>query len=280
MASDGGVWASEHKASFFSAKTPDVARDEVDDLIKSHLNMKDEEEEDEEEDEDSVITETEEEMKERVRKEELLKRGYSDYMEFEEEQKQHKSLAQIALDSAADARAASELKSRAHSLFNFTHPSQRDITSKLPPLYKPAFPRPTSVTVGDPNPSASYYITTETYDGDSSPSSKLQNTPFTVYTVRDAIKHRVVHPFLPVAKGPCALPGGGRPLHRAAVVGDKGRPLQDGVEGERKGGGLHGYDRGGEGNQDGEAGGQDARRALASLLGLEAGDGLRQGDGA
>ena len=116
-----------------------------------------------------------------------------------------------ALDSAADARAVSELKSRAHSLFNFTHPSQRDITSKLPPLYKPAFPRPTSVTVGDPNPSASYYITTETYDGDSSPSSKLQNTPFTVYTVRDAIKHRVCILFCLSPRGPAHCPAGAAP---------------------------------------------------------------------
>ena len=89
MASDGGVWASDHKASFFSANTPDVAKDEVDDLIASHLQMKDGVSDDESED-DSVATETKEEMEERVRKEDLLKRGYNDYMEFEEEQKQHK----------------------------------------------------------------------------------------------------------------------------------------------------------------------------------------------
>ena len=116
-----GVWATEHKASFFSDKVPDVAKDEVDDMIKEvreqpcsvsicmegnvqitdkfntlmranatiqHLAMKDDTSSDSED--DSVATETLEEKKERERKEDLLRRGYSDYMEFEKEQKQHK----------------------------------------------------------------------------------------------------------------------------------------------------------------------------------------------
>ena len=122
-----------------------------------------------------------------------------------------RSLAQIALDSSADKRAQNELKNRAHSLFNFSHPDQRIVTENLPPLYKPAFPLPTSVTLGDPNPSASYYISTETYDGDGSGNGRFRDTPFTVYTIRDTVKHRVCQLLCLAPRGPSYCPANSAP---------------------------------------------------------------------
>ncbi|GMH87741.1 hypothetical protein TrST_g3109 [Triparma strigata] len=203
-----GVWASDHKASFFSKDTPDVARDEVDDLIQAHLDLKDEPTDDEEESLGSVETETEEEAKERERKETLLKKGYQDYEEFGNEQSKHKSLAEIILDKAQDKLARDHLKDRATALFNFSHPSQRIITENLPKLYKPIYSKPLKVELGDPNAAGSYYISTESYVGDNIPLSKFEKSEFTIYTIRDTTKHRVWSVFCLSPRGPNYCPKG------------------------------------------------------------------------
>ncbi|GMH54689.1 hypothetical protein TL16_g01725 [Triparma laevis f. inornata] len=185
-----GVWATEHKVSFFSKNTPEVARDEVDDLIQSHLDLKDEPTDDEEESMASVETETEEEAKERERKETLLKKGYADYEEFEKEQAKHKSLAEIIIDKKQDNMARDTIRDRATALFNFSHPSQRIITDTLPKLYKPVYSKPLKVELNTPNKLGSYYISTEVYEGDKKEGSKFENSNFTLYTIRDTMKHR------------------------------------------------------------------------------------------
>lgn len=82
------------------------------------------------------------------------------------------------------------IRDRATALFNFSHPSQRIITDTLPKLYKPVYSKPLKVELNTPNKLGSYYISMEVYEGDKKEGSKFENSSFTLYTIRDTMKHR------------------------------------------------------------------------------------------